>query len=50
MQLLGFLLLCMGLSDVLVYLFVGVIIAVFVFQLVDTANTAKKKFIAKKND
>ena len=40
----------MGLSDVLVYLFVGVIIAVFVFQLVDTANTAKKKFIAKKND
>ena len=37
-------------SDILTYGFVGLLIAVFVFQLVDTAVTAKKKLIAKKND
>ncbi|KAH8065401.1 hypothetical protein JL720_12820 [Aureococcus anophagefferens] len=40
----------MGLGDLVAYTFVGLIVAVFIFQLVDTAQTAKRKLVAKKND
>ena len=37
-------------GDALSYLFVGLIVLVFVFQLVDTARAARNKLVAKKND
>ena len=37
-------------GDALSYLFVGLIVLVFVFQLVDTARAARNKLIAKKID
>lgn len=40
----------MGLGDLVAYTFVGLIVAVFIFQLIDTAQTAKRKLVAKKND
>jgi hypothetical protein len=40
----------MGLGDLVAYTFVGLIVAVFIFQLVDTAQTAKRKLVAKKHD
>ena len=40
----------LGLGDLLVYAFVGLIVAVFVFQLVDTAQAARHKLHAKKHD
>ena len=40
----------MGLGDVLVYAFCAFIVGVFIFNLVDTAQTAKRKIAAKKHD
>ena len=40
----------MGLGDILVYAFCAFIVGVFIFNLVDTAQTAKRKIAAKKHD
>ncbi len=40
----------MGLADVLLYAFCAFIVGVFIFNLVDTAQTAKRKIAAKKHD
>ena len=40
----------MGLGDILLYAFCAFIVGVFIFNLVDTAQTAKHKIAAKKHD
>ena len=40
----------MGLGDILLYAFCAFIAGVFIFNLVDTAQTAKRKIAAKKHD
>ena len=40
----------MGLGDIILYAFCAFIVGVFIFNLVDTAQTAKRKIAAKKND
>jgi hypothetical protein len=40
----------MGLGDLLLYAFCAFIVGVFIFNLVDTAQTAKRKIAAKKHD
>ena len=37
----------MGLADLLLYAFCAFIVGVFIFNLVDTAQTAKRKIAAK---
>ncbi len=40
----------MGLGDIILYAFCAFIVGVFIFNLVDTAQTAKRKIAAKKHD
>ena len=40
----------MGLGDILLYAFCAFIVGVSIFNLVDTAQTAKRKIAAKKHD
>ena len=42
--------LSMGLGDLILYAFCAFIVGVFIFNLVDTAQTAKRKIAAKKHD
>ena len=40
----------MGLGDIFLYAFCAFVVGVFIFNLVDTAQTAKRKIAAKKHD